>query len=146
MSRIHRIIFEILAPVPLGAIVLLISSRTHESLSEILKAFPVFLIVAYTIGIVPSVFYALTMEIFFRSKLHQRFGFPLAIFVSALSGLMSGLCIHMISADYTQASGFDILRLAAIGSLVGLIIGFYIALRSTRRLRKPEREHEEGVQ
>jgi uncharacterized membrane protein YjfL (UPF0719 family) len=125
---------EILAPVPLGAIAIGIVTLPSEGFFEIVRAFPIFLLVAYGFGIVPSAVYAVIMEAWFYNQLNERYGLGLTICMSSLSGLILGLSICALSTRFTQAGILDYLRFAGIGLTVGLALGYFIVSRVTPKM------------
>jgi hypothetical protein len=129
MRRAHWVMFEIFAPAPLGAILILLMGHTPESLTEILRTLPIFLLISYIFGIVPSLLYAFVIEAWFHNKLQWQSSIILTVLVSLLLGALSGLCVFVLSAVFTTGSTFDLLRFIGIGCLVGLIIGVCLAPR-----------------
>lgn len=140
MTRTHRILVEILVPVPLGAMAIAIMSRHSESLVETAKAIPIFLLVAYGLGIFPSLIYTLIMEIWFHKKLNERFGLAWTVCLSSLSGFIAGLSICALSTKLTQPTTLDYLRFSGIGFVVGIVLGYCVASCSSRRERLKDHE------
>lgn len=135
MTRQRRLLIEILLPAPLGAIALTISNYSTQSFAEEVKAFPIFLAVVYAFALIPSLLYALTMELWFGGNFHRRLGVVVTTIVSLLAGLLAGGCIYLISLNYTKGSSVDMLRLAVIGAVVGIILGGYLAYRTRDKAR-----------
>lgn len=130
VNRHYRILLEAIAPVPLGAILMMLTtSRASESVGEVVKAFPIFLMVSYVFGIVPSLLYAGIMELWFCNKLNEKLGCILTILFSVLLGFLSGFIVFVFSKPFTKGTASDMLHIAGIGALVGLVIGIYLARR-----------------
>lgn len=121
--------FEIFAPSPIGAVLILLTSRTPETFTEIVKTLPIFLLISYAFGIVPSLLYAFAIELWFRNKPHRQLNFALTALVSLLLGTLSGFFVFVLSAVFTAGSTSDLLRFVGIGSMVGLMIGVCLAPR-----------------
>ena len=124
-------------PVPLGSIILVVAGGFPESPVELLKELPLFIVVSYAFGIVPSLLYTLIMETWFYKGFHIRFALGWTVAVSLLMGVLSGGLICFITSKFTQS--LDILRFSAIGALVGFLIGIGLAFferRSMHRGRK----------
>ena len=102
---------------------MLTTSRASESVGEVVKAFPIFLMVSYVFGIVPSLLYAGIMELWFCNKLNEKLGCILTILFSVLLGFLSGFIVFVFSKPFTKGTASDMLHIAGIGALVGLVIG-----------------------
>ena len=124
MSNFNRITLELLMPVPLGSIIFVILGDFPESPLELVKELPLFILVSYAFGIIPSFLYTITMEAWFKNKFHKRFALGWTVAVSLLMGLLSGILICCASYKFTQS--LDILRFSIIGALVGFLMGFLI--------------------
>ena len=129
MTRIHRLLVEILIPAPLGAILILIGGDRSEPLWQKVEFFPVFVLVSYLFCIIPSLFYALVMELWFRRQLHQKCWRFFTAIVSCVSGLLSGVGVYFLSLPCTKGSFGELLWLTNVGACVGTIIGIYLAFR-----------------
>lgn len=106
---------------------MVLTKRSSESVVEIAKTFPALLMVSYVFGIVPSLLYAFMMELWFHNRLNEKWGFALTILVSLLLGFLCGFFVFALSEPFSKGTASDMLRLAVIGTLVGLAIGIYLA-------------------
>jgi hypothetical protein len=134
MSRFNRITLELLMPVPLGSIIFVVVGGFPESPVELLKELPLFIVVSYAFGIVPSLLYTLIMETWFYNGFHIRFALGWTVAVSLLLGILSGGLICFITSKFTQS--LDILRFSVIGALVGFLIGIGLVFFERRSVHR----------
>ena len=138
MSRTQRILTEIFFPPLIGTIVIVISgciSGGINGLNDIISdgiigfilGIPALLFFAYLFGILPSLLYALIMEILFSYNFHNKLSFLLTVSTSTLLGLLSGYCVFFLSQSFTQGSAPDLRKLIGVGISVGIIMGFVLA-------------------
>ena len=111
-----------LAPPFLGAFIFTITGNESGTLAETVAGFFPFVLVAYFFSVVPSLLYMLAMELWFWLGLHARWGLPCTAVFSAFLGCGAGLLIEYV-LDFQKISCPLFLW---IGSLVGLLIGFYV--------------------
>jgi hypothetical protein len=120
MSRIHRILVEVLAPPLLASALVLATGHNSYGVGEILIGIPVFVFAAYAFAILPCVGYALLMEFWFAKGLASRCGLVCTATMSAAFGAVSGLLIHLLIPG-------GAMNLVPIGALDGLVVGSGLA-------------------
>jgi hypothetical protein len=130
MSKFRRILFELLAP-PFLAAILIITTDTSDTFLGMLAGFLPFLFFAYAFGIIPSLIYMLAMEFWFQSGLRARCGFLCTIGLSCLLGVGAGFLSAWLGIWLGFLTQPDNLHLARIGGIVGSLIGFYVGRRQT---------------
>jgi hypothetical protein len=124
MNRTQRILVEILSPSFLAAAIFTISGCGSDNITDRFVFFPFFLVFAYLYGIVPSVVYAAVMEFWFKKRFHiHKYGLLSTAAVSATLGLGAAFLIQLV------IQGTKISSLLPIGTLVGLMVGLYLARR-----------------
>ena len=130
MNNSRRILIELLAPPLLAAVALVATSYKQETLASILLGFVPLVAAAYALGFIPSVLYAGSMELWFRSGLRVRFGLLCTVLLSACLGAGAGFLSAVLGAGlgFSQA---DRLYLLQLGAVIGLLIGFYVARQQT---------------
>jgi hypothetical protein len=130
MSKNRRILFELLAPPFLAAIITIAGDKSSEWYMIIAGFFPS-LFFFYVFGIIPSAIYTLAMELWFYARLRERCGF---ICTSAVSGIL-GCAAGFAGAWSGILLGFltrpDDYSLAKLGLVVGLLVGFFVSQKQT---------------
>jgi len=138
MSKKKRILFEVLAP-PFSAVLLILIFGffgSHESVtfSDVLFGFFGFiplLMFAYAFGIIPAIIYAGVMELWFHFGLRSRLGLLCTVGLSGLLGLGAGFLSGWVGIWLGFLTHPDDYRLAKIGAMVGLLIGYYVEKKQT---------------
>jgi hypothetical protein len=120
MNRSRRLLIEILTPPFLGALIYTLGGYGSDNLLDRITLFPVFLVAVYCFGSLPSLLYALIMEIWFSNRLHKRLGIIATLIVSLLLGACSGFCVFALSKVFIQGSGSDLKVFLGIGNIVGI--------------------------
>jgi hypothetical protein len=127
MSKNRRILFEALAPPFLGAFIFMVTGSGSDTLADRVFYFLPFVLMAYAFCIIPSFLYMLVMELWFWLGLRARCGLLCTVLLSAFLGCGAGLVIEYV-IDFHQILSTNFLW---IGSLVGLLIGFYVSKQKT---------------
>jgi hypothetical protein len=129
MKRWHRVVVEVLAPSTLGALVIglptLISRHDFKAFSDI----SLLLLFGYLYAGLPSIAYALVLEVAFACGLR-----PVSWTAVALSSFL-GLAAGTVIVAGIGARNFSIegiLVMGGVGLIVGAAIGLFIKHRSTR--------------
>jgi hypothetical protein len=130
MSKNRRRVVEVVAPPFVAAMIMVPGDRASEWYMLIAGFFP-FMLFAYSFGIIPSVIYALAMELWFHARLHERCGLVCTIGVSGLLGLGAGLAAGWSAIWMGILTSPDDFNFAAIGTVVGLLLGFYVGEKYT---------------
>jgi hypothetical protein len=131
MSKEKRIFVELVAPPFLAVVWLAVSSIRVEPIHDVVLGFFPLLILAYAFSIVPSLLYALVMEVWFRSGLRARFGCFCTAGFSSLLGAGGGFLACAIGIWLGPLISFDRGHFALIGAVAGLLVGFYVGRKQT---------------
>jgi hypothetical protein len=127
MSKYQRILVEFLAPPFLGAFIFTVTGNGSDTLLDRVVGFLPFVVMAYIFCFVPSLLYTLVMELWFWLGLRARCGLLCTVALSAFLGCGAGFAIEYV-IDFHQILSTILLW---IGSLVGLLIGFYVSKQNT---------------
>ena len=124
MKKTTRIIVELVGPALVGTILLFVLNQEEfRSTSGItLRVFLSYLAYAYAFSIVPSLLYALFMEMWLKRSTRIRFGALGVVLLSTALGAAAGGAITLA----TEAP------VAWIGVLVGLILGVVFSFGAPR--------------
>lgn len=120
-ERSFRLCVELAAPSPLAALLIVITRSTSDSLATVILGFPMFVMLAYAFGILPSILYAFLMELWFEKNLHSRCGLLATMIFSGILGAAAGYAIQIFPV---QDKGFT--YFITIGGIVGLIVGSFL--------------------
>jgi hypothetical protein len=135
MKKYQRILIEVFAPCLLGAFFMSLAycdfSRPFVLTDFILGVGAWAFLTFWTGGFIPSVVYALAMELWFWLGLRTRFGLLLTVIFSALLGVVAGAWME-------ERIGVK-QPFIPIGCLVGLLIGFIV---SRRKPQPPDKSPE----
>ena len=127
MNTNKRVFAELLAPPFLATVWLAVASAKSETISSILAGFLPLLFFAYVFSFIPSLVYALVMEIWFQSGMHARFGSLCTIGLSSSLGGGAGFLASVIGAGVGFLSLSDCRHFLLVGTVVGLLVGFYVS-------------------
>jgi hypothetical protein len=130
MSKYRRIFIEVLAPPFLAAMIAAAGDKSSEWYMIIAGFIPL-LFFFYLLGIIPSVIYALGMELWFFAHLRERCGLICTVAVSGLLGFVAGLGGAWSGIWFGFLTRPDDVSLARLGIVVGLLVGFYVADKHT---------------
>ena len=132
MSKIWRILLELLAPPFLAAVwVTIFSSHESETLSDFLIGFPELVIFAYFFGLIPAAIYAVAMELWFHRGLRGRFGLLCTAAWSGFLGAVAGYFSAAIGSGLGFLIPSDCFYYLKVGAFIGLLIGFYVGRKQT---------------
>jgi hypothetical protein len=130
MSKRRRILVELIAPPFLAAMISAAGDKSSEWYMIIAGFLPL-LFFFYLLGTIPSVIYALVMEMWFYAHLRERCGVICTVAVSGLLGCVAGLGGAWSGIWFGFLTRPDDVSLARIGAVVGLLVGFYVADKHT---------------
>ena len=119
MKWITRVSLEVLAPPFIAALFFLTPGFVTEPLRSMMKVVPTFFGVAYLFAIVPSIIYAIVMEVRFYRGAAQRS--KRTVLFSSGIGSLCGLVIALfLSPDITEPVVY--LFFGGLGAVVGCLI------------------------
>lgn len=126
-----RILMELLAPPFLAAVWLAVASFKSETILSTLAGFLPLLFFACLFGLIPSLVYALAMEIWFRSRLRRRFGLFCTVGFSSFLGAGAGFLATAIGALLGFLFLSDCPHFSLVGAVIGLSVGFNVGRKQT---------------
>ena len=132
MSKNRRILFEVLAPPFLAAVLVnIFSSHESETLSVLVVGSFGLVWFAYVFGIIPAILYTVVMELWFQFGLRARCGLLCTIGLSAFLGALAGYLSAGIGAWLGFLIPSDCIHFSLFGIVVGLLVGFYVGRKQT---------------
>lgn len=115
---------EVAMPAPLAVVLMTIIRSTPDRLVDILLGLPIILSVAYLFAIIPSVCYAIIMEIWFHFTRHCTYSVLVTAATIGLSTvLLSGVGYIVQVLAFRELT---ISYLVPIGALDGMLLGILL--------------------
>ncbi len=150
MTRRKRILIELLAPPPLGALLLLAPwliqsayaqgfGSPLELLSALVGLVPFATFISYLFAGIPSIIFTVLMECGFFLGLNPA-SWRVLGYSTILGGFM-GYSLPLIASEAHQDSiGIDEARLGVTGLMVGFIVGLMIKIASANKQKRCQTE------
>lgn len=159
VDRLVKVIFLSLLPVPIAALLMLLTSSLLDTQTLSLQSYFTLVYFGYLLGIVPSLFFCALMEYVVVPKLFENSTIKA---VTTFFGVISGAIIGWFASGMSVGNSIgDLIEIALVGGTVGYIMGrFYchpsikhktqgvdgfIEPRQEVRQHEKEKKHPESV-